>query len=278
MYLVTFERLLSITKGLSDALQNAKLDLGEASDLVLATIETLQDVRSDHELDHLYAYVESIVNLHSIDVNGPRPHRQRTLPTRLQDAVVFEYTGSMEVLITSQQYKIAFYYPILDTFLSEFKRRFDDKNIDIMKSIQACSPQSSTFLEPDHLQGLVDCYGLDAEAIRIESRLAKQTLVKTSMETTADVFEEVFPLRQAFPTLLKLVQIALTICASTASCERSFSALKRIKTYLRSSMHEARLVSLAVLSIEREISESLNLDNVVDTFYAEDKNRRIVLF
>ena len=71
MCLITFERLLSITKDLSDALQNAELDLGKASDLVLATIETLQDVQSYHEWDHLYAYVKSIANLHSTHVNGP---------------------------------------------------------------------------------------------------------------------------------------------------------------------------------------------------------------
>ena len=40
-----------------------------------------------------------------------------------------------------------------------------------------------------------------------------------------------------------------------ASHERSFSALKRIKTNLRSTMHEERLINLAVLlSAEQEIS------------------------
>ena len=84
-------------------------------------------------------------------------------------------------------------------------------------------------------------------------------------------------MKEAFPTLLRLIQIALTICVSTASCERSFSALKRIKTYLRSTMHEERLVNLAVPSVEQEISRTLSLEDVVDKFYAHDKNRRILL-
>ena len=41
-------------------------------------------------------------------------------------------------------------------------------------------------------------------------------------------------------------------------------------------MHEERLVNLAVLSVEREISQTLNLD-VINKFSAHDKNRRIVL-
>ena len=49
------------------------------------------------------------------------------------------------------------------------------------------------------------------------------------------------------------------------------------KTYLRSSMSEQRLTDLAVLSIERDISDSLDLENVVDAFAQKHKNSRIVL-
>ena len=92
----------------------------------------------------------------------------------------------------------------------------------------------------------------------MEAVLAKHTRTKKTMECTADVLKELSPLKEAFPTLLKLLQIALTICVSTASCERSFSALKQIKTYLQSTMHEERLVNLAVLSVERKISRPLS--------------------
>ena len=58
----------------------------------------------------------------------------------------------------------------------------------------------------------------------------------------------------------------MTISVSSAECERSFSALKRIKSYLRTSMSEQCLTNLAVLSIKRDLSNDLNLDNVVDEF------------
>ena len=111
----------------------------------------------------------------------------------------------------------------------------------------------------------------------MESILCKRTLAKKTMDSTTDVFKELIPLKEAFPTLHRILQIALTICVSSASCERSFFALKRIKTYLRSTMQEERLVNLAVLSVEREISQTLNLEDVIDRFCAHDKNRRIML-
>ena len=43
----------------------------------------------------------------------------------------------------------------------------------------------------------------------------------------------------------------MTIGVNTAHCEGSFSTLKRIKSYLRSTMCEQRLTDLAILSIER---------------------------
>ena len=53
----------------------------------------------------------------------------------------------------------------------------------------------------------------------------------------------------------------LTICVSVASCERSFSKLKLIKSYLRSTMAQARLSSLAILSIEKTNTARLLIKN-----------------
>lgn len=58
--------------------------------------------------------------------------------------------------------------------------------------------------------------------------------------------------RDIFPTLCVSYRLLLTIAFSVASCERSFSKLKLIKIYLRSSMSQKRLTNLALISIEKE--------------------------
>ena len=60
---------------------------------------------------------------------------------------------------------------------------------------------------------------------------------------------------------------------TTASAERSFSELKMIKTYLRNSMGQERLRSLAILSIEHSKARNLNFDDFINTF-AEQKARK----
>ena len=125
--------------------------------------------------------------------------------------------------------------------------------MDVMRAIQACNPQSKYFLSLSVLKPLVEMYNLDIEVVEMEAKLAKRTLEQKELECTSDAFLSLIPLKAAFPLLTKLLRIAMTIAVSTAHCERSFSALKRIKSYLRSTMGEDRLADLAILSIEREI-------------------------
>lgn len=65
-----------------------------------------------------------------------------------------------------------------------------------------------------------------------------------------------------FPNMETLLQIFLTIPVSTTSGERSFSALKRVKPYLRNSMGEKRFNSLALLYIEQDVMNELETEKI----------------
>lgn len=80
--------------------------------------------------------------------------------------------------------------------------------------------------------------------------------------------------RDVFPNLATILQILLTIGVSVASCERSFSKLKLIQTYLRSTMSQERLTNLAILSIEREAAAQIDFSQIIDDF-AFAKARRV---
>ena len=78
--------------------------------------------------------------------------------------------------------------------------------------------------------------------------------------------------------LMSLLQISMALPVSTASCERSFSCLKRLKNYLRSTLGHERLTSLALISIERDLLQLDSLDSVVDKFKnSSDLTWRILL-
>lgn len=69
------------------------------------------------------------------------------------------------------------------------------------------------------------------------------------------------------------LRLLLTLPVSVASGERSFSALKLIKNYMRSTMGQERLTGLALMSIERDVRQSLDMEDIVIAF-AENKARK----
>ena len=79
-----------------------------------------------------------------------------------------------------------------------------------------------------------------------------------------------------FPNLKVGLPVLLTIAVSVANCEHSFSKLKLILTYLRSTMSESRLTNLAILSIEREIADGMDFSSMIDSF-ASLKLRKVFI-
>jgi hypothetical protein len=69
-----------------------------------------------------------------------------------------------------------------------------------------------------------------------------------------------------FPNVYVAMRILLTLPITVASAERSFSKLKLIKTYLRSTMSQDRLVGLATVSIEKKIAEELDMTEIIQDF------------
>lgn len=64
-----------------------------------------------------------------------------------------------------------------------------------------------------------------------------------------------------FPNYAKVLKLFLTIPINTASCERSVSALIRLRTYFRTSTGQDRLSTLAIFYIHRE--KNVDKDHII---------------
>ena len=116
------------------------------------------------------------------------------------------------------------------------------------------------------------------ESIKLELIHAERVIKQANpgIKSNCEAIQVLAQLQAIFPGLLLLLNIVQTMAITTAPCEPSFSSLKRIKTYLRSTMSDECLNSLAILSIERELSSKIDLDDVIDKC-ASQCNRRILL-
>lgn len=77
-----------------------------------------------------------------------------------------------------------------------------------------------------------------------------------------------------FPTIHSLLKI-LASFPVIASAERSFSALKRIKTWLRCNMLQERLSGLAIIHCHRD--KHVDIDKVIDIFSKSKRKKDFVI-
>ena len=83
--------------------------------------------------------------------------------------------------------------------------------------------------------------------------------------------------RGLFPQVEQLVRLLLTIPCSSAEAERSFSGLRRLKTYLRNSMGHARLNHLAILHVHQAMTDGIDLVAVARDFISKCDSRLTTL-
>ena len=60
-------------------------------------------------------------------------------------------------------------------------------------------------------------------------------------KTLSTTLKEIRDMKVTFPTIFTALQLLVTIPVTTCECERSNSVLKRLKTYLRSTIGQERL-------------------------------------
>ena len=176
------------------------------------------------------------------------------------------------------------FYNILDDISVQLKSRFENFSELSFLGLVDCSKFSEMAQEFDgtKLQSLsekyakfFDCVKLKADLIGLYSSQTVRNECKTLAQLLSFLYQN--DLIQTVPEATKLLKLVLTVPATTSSVERSFSALKRIKTYDRNRTEEKRLSSLAIIAIEKERQQKLPqnkedfYNNVIDIFVQKDR-------
>ncbi|KAJ8364864.1 hypothetical protein SKAU_G00136950 [Synaphobranchus kaupii] len=79
-----------------------------------------------------------------------------------------------------------------------------------------------------------------------------------------------------YPNFTKLLKLALSLPVGTATCERTFSTMRRVRNWMRTTMGQERLSSLCLLHIESDLTKKIKPQQIIDAYDARSK-RRILL-
>ena len=81
------------------------------------------------------------------------------------------------------------------------------------------------------------------------------------------------PQKSFFSEVCLLARLIIVMPASNAVSERSFSAMRRLKTYLRCTMRQSRLNHLLLLNLNQKKVDQLDIDAIGDEFIRGSEHR-----
>lgn len=275
-----WSRILTLIDRVSKALQKKNVSVLEASQMVKGLVAAIQNMRDTGSSS---IFMDAKEQAESISLKQQFSNKRKRKVKRLPSEMAEDESSTL----TDTQIFDMECNTVYDKLLCDLQWRFEKMSaiacdfhflsFDFMQS-------TSVEVLQKHAADLAVKYPSDLDAAEFVSELESfkfqaAALMKDDIKCTPmDLlqFVHMYNLQDVYPNIEVALRLFLTLPVSVASCERSFSKLKLIKNYLRSTMGQERLCGLAVISIERDISTAINYDDVIDQF-AASKARRVTL-
>ena len=104
---------------------------------------------------------------------------------------------------------------------------------------------------------------IDVGDLKPQLQMFRRTRSVNTVAQAVVVMQSMLPeVRAEFPQVSTLLKLLLVSPASSAEAERSFSALRRLKTWLRSTMTETRLNAVAVCHVHQQKLDDNNVISI----------------
>jgi len=238
-------------------LQSAKLNFHDSLssvDMLKQTVVSLRDKADDF-------FAEVVASAEQVDyISQPSVPRLRRMPKRLEDAHEQQPQDTVEL------YHRKIFVEIIDTIHVALNSRFETEAVEVLQRVEDFLLHNSK----EALNDICSFYGSDIDRCRLA--LHRDMFFDFTVNSVDNLTQiiQTFSSDTKFacmlPELHKLLRLILTIPVTTCTAERSFSCLRRLKTFLRSTMGQRRLNSVAVMNVHSDIAMELNLDELANEF------------
>ncbi|XP_025191890.1 52 kDa repressor of the inhibitor of the protein kinase-like [Melanaphis sacchari] len=234
-------KLFQYTKPLSVYLQKKNIDLVEAINHINTILNELMNIRENAEIvfSDLFKNLIKRSNEMDIEIKIPRLAKRQKHRNNFSSENPEDY------------FSVSIFIPFIDSIIQQLNDRFNNHK-EIISGFQVLiNPCAKS-----DLHHLVKYYQEDVESyekVVSEVDLWHRYLNKKNIKPQNALDALLICNQDFYPNIYNLLHILAVLPVTSCESERSFSSLKRIKTYLRNSTSETRLNGLAVLNIHREV-------------------------
>ena len=270
--------LFSAAEQVSLSLQKKNISIQDALSAVNAAKAYFHRLRSEQEFDRFYDATVQIAEQHTI--GQPELPRYRRRPSRFEDGV-----GPHEYPSARAYYRHT-YFEACDLLSAELEDRFEGQHIPSVVAIEQTLLKAANgddyqkeiaLLRESCYKNDIDWSDLSRHLPLLQDVIKKGTpFVKkvTVIHTICEAMNSNNIFKDMLSTVHQLLRLYLTVPITSATSERTFSALRRLLTYLRSSMTERRLNHCLLLHIHKDLTDSLDLISVAKEFVGMHDERK----
>ncbi|PIK46812.1 putative zinc finger MYM-type protein 1-like [Apostichopus japonicus] len=269
----------------SSTLQSSAIDFQTAITAVSIYKRYLQNLRSEEAFDNLFE--RCVTESEKFNCSPPSMPRRRRPPRRID--------GDTEPTRwnTAQEYYRYQVYQVLDCCMMALDERLNAETLSkLMKTEELMmTAANGQVVREDILQAVQDAFKKDLDTSRLASEIKLFGAAKeaynaatgenmkrvSSMTTIRSFFTGIPGGMQLFSELAKLLMLYLTVPLTLCTAERSFSSLRRLKTYMRSTMTQQRLNDLTILHVHKKIAQQLD-ERIIARKFINDVDRRECYF
>lgn len=267
--------ILNHTDNLSKTLQDQSCTAVEGQDAAMKTVKALELTRNDSAYNSFMANLK--IDQSRFDIPEPSLPRKRRRPERV-DHYYKPSTYHQPESFEDMSRRI--YFEALDNVIQTIKARFDQTDWLVYKSIQEVFLKS--FKGEPIQEDLTTVINTFSDDLIVEELKAQLTTLKFYAEDpvtdATDLIKFLQGLtaaqRRLMPQVVVLAKLLLVMPATNAVSERSFSALKRVKTYLRATTKQKRLNHLMILHVHKNKTDEIDLIKVANEFVEWKENRK----
>ena len=171
------------------------------------------------------------------------------------------------------------YFEGIDLVIAAIKSRFDQQGFRVLQKLEVALLEKRDVQRSEVVNEVVQFYGDDFNhKDHLEAQLAQ---LHAGSEKALDDVQAVLEYLQSmlsaerdyYCEVIKLVKLILVMPATNATSERSFSALRRLKTWLRSTTGQARLNWSMILHVHRDKTDTLLMSSVANEFSSRNDSR-----
>ena len=261
--------------------QHTFMSATEGQSVSAMTVSTLKLIRSDEQFEAFWALVT--LKAKDLEIGEPVLPRKRKQPVRYEDGQAQPYFPESPKAL----YK-SVYFNSLDIIITCIENRFDQPGYHILRQLEALllkAVNKDNF--SNELELVSHFYDSEIDRTLLETHLHtlsayfQQSSNHTETATLKDLKEFMANLTVSQKSLISqavfVYKMVLFAPATNAVSERSCSALRRTKTWLRTTMNQDRLNHCLLLHAHQTLTDQINVESVAAEFI-EGNERRIHSF